>query len=359
MGDVLPSFTVICPTWNRSSALRSTIDSVLAQEFEDFELIIASDGSTDDTDAVASEYARFDRRVHVHRSEHYGFQAGPTNEVLATTESRWVAYIDHDDKWSPHHLSTLRMLLLQGADFAAVRATKISLNGALLSRAHPVSLLWHPVVQVLNPLFENSCVAHRRDVLQYSGGWRESEIGLEDWDLWLRMADAGVRVATTLTSTAFIVERPDSRQHTLRQCHVHRLAVFDDPRAARSAVRRLTDQRRYAEAMDACLADLAACYRRLTDIHELVYPEGWAYSDGVPDVVIRTHLKEAGHRWIPPLVIPSNEGWTVGLPIAVMTTEHARRYERTFQKEMIRQQKFFSEVLGGQPPYDESNGVVS
>lgn len=343
-------FTVICPTWNRGPALRRTIDSVLAQEQADFELIIASDGSTDDTDAIAAEYARRDERVRVLRTRHYGFQAGPTNEALGGSRSRFVAYIDHDDVWRPRHLATLERLLRGGADLAAVRATKVDRDLRTLSVVHPVSLLWHSQAQVLNPLFENSCAAHTRSIGEQAGGWRESDTGLEDWDLWLRMSDAGAVAATTLESTVLIVERPDSRQSTLHQPFRHRLAEFDDARSARAAVRRLIDQRRYEQAVSACEADLTAWYGRLVDAGELIFPEGWRYPGVVPADVVRRHLEDAGRQWIPPTVTATRGGWSVGMPIAVMSEEHADRYESVFAAQMPRQADFFASVLGGRRP---------
>ncbi|MDT5043225.1 MAG: hypothetical protein QOE51_4210, partial [Actinoplanes sp.] len=61
---------IVCPAWNRSAAIKRTIDSVLAQTMPDWRLLVVSDGSTDDTDDVVRSYA--DSRVTLIRAERHG-----------------------------------------------------------------------------------------------------------------------------------------------------------------------------------------------------------------------------------------------------------------------------------------------
>ena len=346
----LALFTVVCPTWNRGAALHRTVTSVLEQSEQDLELVIASDASSDDTDEIAARIAETDSRVRVVRTRRYGFQAGPTNEALALTDSAYVAYIDHDDLWHPDHLAVMRSALDGGSDLAAARARKVDETGTVLSVAHPVTMLWHHQAQVLNPLFENSCGAHRRWLVDAIGGWTESQIGLEDWDLWLRMADAGAGVATSMRTTVDVVEHPGSRGRTLPLAHAHVLAVFDDAREARAGVRRLTDARRYPQAREACVADLEDWYARLTAADELVYPTGWPGPRRVDRSVVESHVDEAGSRWQSLVVEQRDDGWVVGIPIGTMTAAHAERFRIVFEEQMPRQREFLADVLGGRRP---------
>lgn len=343
-------FTVICPTWNRGEALRPTLESVLAQTLRDFELVVVSDASTDSTDEVAADVAARDPRVRVMRTRRYGFQAGPTNEALRTARHDRIAYLDHDDLWAPEHLETLAGLLDSGADLVASRARKVDPTGRELSVAHPVTRLWHHEAQVLNPLFENSCAAHRRWLVDAVGGWTESEVGLEDWDLWLRMADAGASVATTMRTTVDVVEHPGSRQNGLPLRHAHVLAEFDDARSARAAVRRLTDRRLYPRAAAACTDDLLDWYRRLAERGELVEPQGWPWPGRVPRELVASHVADAGDRWQSLVVEPCEGGWSVGIPVGVMSAGHAERLGEVFREAMPRQRELLHEVLGGREP---------
>lgn len=346
----MPHFTVVCPTWNRGKALRSTVLSVLNQSDGDFQLVIASDASSDDTDTVAQQLAEQDSRILFLRTRRYGFQAGPINEALALTDSACVAYIDHDDLWHPDHLATMRSLL-EEADVAATSSRKIDLTGRVLSSSDPISMLWHPEAQILSPLFENSAAAHRRWLVDATGGWTESEIGLEDWDLWLRCTDAGARVATTLNSTVDILEAPTTRQNSLPLAFGHALAVFPDSRSARAAQRRLIDPRLIPVAFEACLEDMVAWYSAARSASTLVFPKGWKNtSQEFLRASIEDHLRRVGTHWQPLTIEKTEHGWVLAIPIGTMTEEHTQRYQRTFAQRMPRQMEFFRDVLQGAKP---------
>ena len=140
---------------------------------------------------------------------------------------------------------------------------------------------------------------------------------------------------------------------------MHRLAHFDDARSARAGIRRLTDQRAYEAAAAACADDLLSWYGRLVASREIVFPLGWKHDGSVPPGVIGSHIAEAGREWIPPVSARTGEGWTVGLPLAVMTEHHARRYEQMFAAEMPLQREFLAGALGGRPVEDVASPVVS
>lgn len=100
--SVVPSVSVILPTYNRGYCLHRSIDSVLHQTFSDFELIIIDDGSTDDTRQIIESYDD-SRIVHVHNDENLG-QTKRLNEGLALARADLVAFQDSDDEWLPAKL---------------------------------------------------------------------------------------------------------------------------------------------------------------------------------------------------------------------------------------------------------------
>lgn len=92
--------TVIIPAFNAERTLEATIESVLSQDYQDFELLIVDDGSVDDT---ANIVRRFDRAVLLERSN-----GGPSlarNTALSKASGELVAFLDHDDLWLPGKLS--------------------------------------------------------------------------------------------------------------------------------------------------------------------------------------------------------------------------------------------------------------
>jgi GT2 family glycosyltransferase len=228
-------FSVVLPTFNRSAAIRPTIDSVLRQDLPDWELLVVSDASTDDTDAIVSGYQ--DPRVRLVRCEtHAGHPGPPRNAGLAAASGELVAYLDHDDRWTPEHLTELARLLSE-APVAATGVVPVDAADRPIGRATTaLDASWSPELQVLGPIFEPSRVGHRRGVAEAVGGWPAGPAGLEDWDLWLRLADAGQRFATSTRATARLLHDPTTRRRTLPVRYELTLARLPSPAHAEHAL---------------------------------------------------------------------------------------------------------------------------
>lgn len=95
--------SVIIPVYNVESYLGRCIDSVLCSAYEDFELILVNDGSTDSGPQICAEYARRDSRVRVLSQENKGVSAA-RNRGLESCRGEWVVFVDGDDCISPDFL---------------------------------------------------------------------------------------------------------------------------------------------------------------------------------------------------------------------------------------------------------------
>lgn len=91
-----PQISVIIPVYNSEKALHRCIDSLLAQTFSDFELLIVDDGSTDASGAICDEYAAADSRVRVFHKPNGGVSSA-RNLGLENARSEWVTFVDSDD----------------------------------------------------------------------------------------------------------------------------------------------------------------------------------------------------------------------------------------------------------------------
>jgi len=97
----MPSVSVVIPSYNCGHYLAAALDSVFAQTYQDFEIIVVDDGSTDDTSAVA---ARFSPRIRYIRQENRGLPAA-RNRGIRAAESPYIAFLDADDAWFPEKLA--------------------------------------------------------------------------------------------------------------------------------------------------------------------------------------------------------------------------------------------------------------
>lgn len=171
----MPHISVIIATFNWSAALRLAIRSVLAQTFADFELLVIGDGCTDDSADVAAETN--DPRVQWHNlPQRTGSQAGPNNEGIRRARGEYVAYHGHDDLWHPQHLETLvRALDDAHADLAYAGTIFYGPRDADVRGVTGVSPpLRGETLRFVAP----SSIAHRRDLVDEIGGWRDHrEVG--------------------------------------------------------------------------------------------------------------------------------------------------------------------------------------
>ena len=101
-----PCVSVIVPTFNRAEYLPRAIKSVFAQTFQDFEVVVVDDGSTDDTERYVGKLLESGHRVEFFRhSGNLGAQAA-RNTGIRKSRGEWIAFLDSDDEWLPNRLQS-------------------------------------------------------------------------------------------------------------------------------------------------------------------------------------------------------------------------------------------------------------
>lgn len=115
MAEYAPVFSVVIPVYNRAHLIERAIRSVLDQTYSDFEIIVIDDGSTDDSAAVVARVG--DSRIRLIDRENGGASAA-RNAGIDAARGRYIAFLDSDDTFLPHHLDTMRRLLDGTSDTA-------------------------------------------------------------------------------------------------------------------------------------------------------------------------------------------------------------------------------------------------
>lgn len=212
----VPTVSVVIPAYNSAWCVHKAVDSVLVQDFRDFEIIVVNDGSTDDTDAVLSSYGSAISVI----NQPNGGMSNARNAGIHAARGEFIAFLDSDDWWLPKKLGRQVELLRARPDlgFCSCEARVEDTEGRLLNLwACPA---WRgPFVAHLfgsNADVPGSCsavVARRALVLQV-GAFDETLRGAEDPDLWIRLA--AVSEYSCLTEPmAVIVRRPGSVSRNL------------------------------------------------------------------------------------------------------------------------------------------------
>lgn len=186
-------FSVIIPTYNRSAWLTEALESVFGQMVQPFEIIVADDGSTDDTLAVLEKYAG---RVKVLTQRNAGPAAARNLGIRAATGD-YIAFLDSDDLWFPHTLALYREVIDRHAQPAIVEGAHVEFDTEQ-GPPNPDSLQPSSFdVQPSEDYLASSRItlwpsgtAIRTKVLKIAGGFTPHAFNAEDCDLWLRLGIA-------------------------------------------------------------------------------------------------------------------------------------------------------------------------
>ena len=196
--DNMPLVSVVIPTYNRASVIGRAVECVLAQTYQNIEVIVVDDGSTDNTHASLDGYGD---KVKVIGQENRGPSAA-RNRGIMEAQGEIIAFLDSDDLWLPTKLERQVGLMERAGQHVPCclcNATLRSENNE--ERSFAVSLLDSPYEEGLwlNPaevlasrfVFFNQAVAVRSWALKQAGGYDETLRLLEDWDIALRLAVLG------------------------------------------------------------------------------------------------------------------------------------------------------------------------
>jgi Glycosyl transferase family 2 len=188
-----PQVSVVMAVYNGERYLREAVESILNQTFNDFELIIVNDGSTDRTPDILSRYQRRDARVFVHHQENGG-QAAALNVGCHLAKGRYIARIDGDDIAFPERLERQISYLEENSHVALLGASinTMDVMGRTLSTiSYPtdekVIREWLFDLHV-NP-FAHVTAVFRTSVFRNVNGYRTAFAPAEDYDLWVRIAE--------------------------------------------------------------------------------------------------------------------------------------------------------------------------
>jgi hypothetical protein len=208
-----PLVSILTPAYNSAAYISETIESVRAQTFPDFEVIVADDGSSDDTIGVVQRIAERDPRVIVISSPHGG-PATARNSALAIARGKFMALLDSDDLYMPTYLADQLQIAERCPGSGIVSANAISLGGELDGRP-----LWRATtglrtVAVHDLIAEDNSVLvmslFRRKVFERVGGFNPQFNGNEDYEFWLRAANAGFGIVQNRQPLAYYRRRPGS-----------------------------------------------------------------------------------------------------------------------------------------------------
>jgi glycosyltransferase involved in cell wall biosynthesis len=190
----VPRISVLLPVHNAQAYLHEALESILAQNYGNFELLALDDGSTDGSLQILRQFQKRDSRVSVTARENRGLVAS-LNELLSKARGEFVARMDADDVCFPRRFERQVQFLDEKVEHIAVGGWVIHMN----ARGNLIGLIESPIIHEKidaanlrgRTSIWHSTAMLRRSAIDAVGGYRSEFIHSEDLDLWLRLAETG------------------------------------------------------------------------------------------------------------------------------------------------------------------------
>ncbi|MGI9534449.1 MAG: glycosyltransferase family 2 protein [Thermodesulfobacteriota bacterium] len=181
-----PFFSVIIPTYNRKDFLKTSVDSVLNQTFQDFEIIIVDDGSTDHTVTLLTDYRG--KGINYIFASHHGVSHA-RNSGIRISRGNYIAFLDSDDRWDERKLEIMLQYIEEFPEISIFHTEEIWYRkGKILKQKEKHKKYDGYIYQNCLPLCSigMSTSVVKLSLFEKIGYFDESLPACEDYDLWLR-----------------------------------------------------------------------------------------------------------------------------------------------------------------------------
>jgi teichuronic acid biosynthesis glycosyltransferase TuaG len=189
--------SIIIPTYNRADLLVKTVQSILCQSYKNFEIIIVSDGSTDETKEKILKI-NDNRLIFLELNKNFGYPAKARNEGIKKSNGSFIAFCDDDDLW---HIDKLRKqvnIAKKGFDFIFTNKSIINNSKHIIRKLYstifvntiinflPVKIS-HFLLCLTNPIVNSSVLLKKRILLNMFFSESISYKAVEDYQLWIKI----------------------------------------------------------------------------------------------------------------------------------------------------------------------------
>lgn len=222
------------PAYNAAGYIEATLDTVFQQTFEDWELLVIDDCSTDTTLQMLKEYEQRDPRVKIIKLEkNMGAPAGPRNIGIQQAQGNWIAFLDSDDLWHPEKLKLqLATLEKTGAKFCSTQmidfhgSEKPKLRDTTTDQIEWISFL-KQLIKFRTPT--SSVIADRELLLNHTFNESMEYKAREDLDCWLHCHEEvgrSVKIKAPMMGYRIIKGQISGKKWTMFKRHLHVLRNY-------------------------------------------------------------------------------------------------------------------------------------
>lgn len=217
-----PLVSIILPCWNGAKLLPRAVKSCLDQTFTDFELIIVNDCSTDNTLEVAEALAKTDSRIRVVSNEKNSKLPATLNHGFSLARGKYLTWTSDDNEYLPTALERMiAELEKSGSDLVYADFNIVTLEGRVVEEKKLLGA---------DRLFEynwvGACFLYKREIYDALGGYRVDLFCAEDYEYWLRIFAAGLKMTHIPETLYLYAENPQSLTATKRDLILEKTALL-------------------------------------------------------------------------------------------------------------------------------------
>jgi glycosyltransferase involved in cell wall biosynthesis len=182
--------SVIVPVYNREDYVRETLDSILQQTYENIEVIVVNDGSTDNSLSIIEEFkGKYPEKFLIIDQENQG-QVRSRNNAIEKSSGEFIAFLDSDDLWLPNKLEMQIPLFVGDVGLVYCAIYNIDADGQVIDTElceQDIRGYIYPELLIKNRMTGGTVVLHR-DAIDKVGLFDVDFAAAENWDLWIRVS---------------------------------------------------------------------------------------------------------------------------------------------------------------------------
>lgn len=221
-------FSIVIPLYNKELSIQNTIQSVLEQTYQEFEIIVVDDGSTDNSAERVREIS--DPRIKLVQQKNQGVSAA-RNHGIKESKFEWIALLDGDDLWEPNHLDEVLKMMREFPDEKVyVTSFKYSHNQAMYKHDRP-----SPIFKIENYFKEalkeklvwTSIVVIHKSCFDKVGMFNEKLSYGEDLELWARLARYFTIIKSSKITAIYQIEAENrsNQSFNIKKSRVYHLDI--------------------------------------------------------------------------------------------------------------------------------------
>jgi glycosyltransferase involved in cell wall biosynthesis len=212
-----PFFSIVIPTYNRANLIGKTINSILQQQYTNYEIIIVDDGSTDNTEAAIKPFLSSDRVTYFKKEN--AERAAARNFGTGKATGDYISWFDSDDLMLPNHLEEAVKMIQQykqpeifALSFTIATPELKTVRQVILPAAACNAILYKQNILACNPVFVRKDIA-----IRFPFNETRALSASEDYELWLRIA-AQFTIYTSQQPSSYLIEHTERSVNIAASC---------------------------------------------------------------------------------------------------------------------------------------------